>query len=70
MGKGYGVRPQDGTTTKWECYDMDTGKAVASDISNQEAWREVDRRMMEAKSRQEDVSDWVWKHVCNEGRDT
>ena len=58
--KGYGVRPQDGTDTKWECYNMDTGEAVLSNVTNQEAWREVDRRMMEAKSRQENVTDWVW----------
>lgn len=61
MSKGYGVRPQHGTETKWECYDMDTNVAVLSGVTNQEAWREVDRRMNEAKSRAEDVSDWIWK---------
>ena len=60
MSKGYGVRPQRGTTTKWECYDIDSGKTVHSGVSNQEAWIEVARRLYEAMKRGEDVSDWVW----------
>ena len=59
--KGYGVRPQTGTETKWECYNMDTDDPVLSGVSNQEAWRECDRRMREALSRAEDVSDWIWR---------
>jgi hypothetical protein len=58
---GFGVRPQAGTDNKWECYDIASGSAVLSGVTNQEAWREVDRRMNEAVSRAEDVSDWLWR---------
>jgi hypothetical protein len=64
--KGYGVRPQEGTQTKWECYNMDTGEAVLSNMTNQEAWREVDRQMREANSRAESVTDWIWQQVLND----
>lgn len=61
MSKGYGVRPQAGTETKWECYEIDTGVSVVSGLTNQGAWREVDRLMNEAKSRAESVADWIWE---------
>ena len=63
MSTGYGVRPQVGTDTKWECYSIVNGVAILSNVTNQEAWREVDRQTMEAKSRAESVSDWIWERT-------
>lgn len=66
MNRGFGVRPQAGSATMWECYAIDTNEAVLSNVTNQEAWREVDKRLREATSRQENVTDWIWKQRCNQ----
>ena len=61
MAKGFGVRPQVDSDTEWECYNMDTGAVVASNFTHSQAWREADKLNNEAKSRAENVSDWIWK---------
>ena len=65
MIKGYGVRPQKGSETAWECYDVWTGTAVLSNVSNQEAWLEVDRRQNEAVSKSQSTADWLWRERLN-----
>ena len=58
-GDCYSVRPMDSSRQEWEVYEVDSGKVIASDLSNVQAWREIDRLTNEAISRAESVSDWV-----------
>lgn len=57
---GPGVRPDKSASTKWEVYDTATGAVIRGGITNAEAWKLVDRMTMEATSRGESVSDWLW----------
>jgi hypothetical protein len=60
------VRQTEGSTTQWECFDVNTNRAVLAGIaSNGAAWREADKLMNEVKSRSEDVADWVWNKTLD-----
>jgi hypothetical protein len=56
---GLGIRPGPGETD-WEIFDVKTDETVEGGMDNQTAWKRLDRLTMEAVSRGESVTDWLW----------